>query len=287
MNRSTSSSREAALLGQPPGEPRPALVVDLGRVALEQTDLRPTRLDRLDRRRLSGAAGVDPPVPVVGAVRLGGGGDEPRRIPRLEHRGAGPVAVEEDHRIVRVGQPVHQVDADHQHRADRRIGRDPAGGGGEAGRKGGAGAVDVEGAGVRRPQLVLEDHRGGRGDEVGRIGAEDDQIHLLRRATRPLQRLPRRGQGEIRGRPTVRRVPAAPDAGRRLHLVDEVVQVGEALAERVVRDLVLRQIPAGGDEAGETRFGLGHGSQVPGTMPPSTESTVPWTNEAASEASQR
>ncbi len=113
--KSMSDDLETAVGRQRPNHLGPALVVDLGRVALEHLDRRPARAGGFLGRGLEGRARVDPPVAVVGAVGAHGRRHETGFIGRLEHRGAGAVAVEEDHRIVGVGELVHVVDPDHEH----------------------------------------------------------------------------------------------------------------------------------------------------------------------------
>ncbi len=185
------------------------------------------------------------------------GGDETRRLARLEHRGAGAVAVEEDHRVVRVGQLVHHVDADHQHDLEARVGGDHPGRRSRrpVGNEAQAQPTSKVPA-FLAPSLCCSDHRGRRRDVVGGVGAEDDEVHLLGFAPGALERLPRRRQRDVGRRPVVGRPPAARDPAGRLHLVDELRHDGvEARPQLVVRHLAFGQVAPGGDDVGVS----GHG----------------------------
>ena len=201
-----SSTREAAVLRELAHQARPALVVDLGRIALDASSrscglrARPT-----PRRRLGRAAGLDPPVLRVRAVGLERRGDEARLVAALEHGRARAVAVEEDHRIV-FGRPACA--------SGRRpttstvfspgfVAIRPAALRDRGGERR-AGAADVERAGVLRAELGLQHDRGGRGDVVGRVGAEDDQVDVLGALAGALERLLRGAQREVGGGPVRR-----------------------------------------------------------------------------------
>ena len=94
----------------------------------------------------------------VRAVGLERRGDEARLVAALEQRRARAVAVEEDHRIVfGIGELVHHVDADDEHGLQIHgfVAMQPAAVA-RRGRKRRAGAADVERAGVRGAELVLQ-----------------------------------------------------------------------------------------------------------------------------------
>ena len=239
-------NREPMACGELAHEARPALVVDLRRVALEHLHLRAARRDALGRRRLERAASVDAPETRDTRHRPG----TPRRCTparaRLQDRRACAVAVEEPHRVVRLRQLVHQIHADDQHVPDRRIRHHDAGRRRDARGKRGARTAHVEGARVDGTELVLQDDGGGRREVVGRIGAQDDEIDPIGRETGAIDGLPGRRQRDVRRGRLLGRVEAGADAGRRLHLVDEFGQRRiESRAQVVVAHLDLRHVPAG------------------------------------------
>ena len=151
---------EAAVGGHLAHELRPAFVVELGRIALDELDRRAACLHGLDRRRLVRPAGQDRPVPVVRAVRAETGCDEAGRFGGLEHGGAGAVPEEEDHRVVRGRELVHHVGPDRDDGLQGPVRRDEARRRRETRREGRARAADVERArrssrracAVRRPR---------------------------------------------------------------------------------------------------------------------------------------
>ena len=172
-----------------------------------------------------------------------------------------------------------------------------------AGRERRAGAADVEGAGVHGAELVLQHHRGGRRDVVGRVGAEDDEVDVLGPAAGALQRLPRRGQRDVGGRPVLGRperlrIPVdasilSTNSGRcakrsrSSSLVTSSVGQERARWRRSSRTCPCR-ISSSRERRAEacSRPLIGRRPHVPTTRPPSTDSTVPVTNAAASEARQ-
>src|ERR1035437_9009050 len=129
---------------------------------------------------------------------------------------------------------MHEVDANHEHRADRRVGGDPPGPGGQGRGERSTGASDIEGACVHGAELVLKHHRGRRRDVVRRIGAEDDQVHVLGPQACPFEGLLGGGQSHVRGGPVLGSVPTAANSRGGLHLVHELGKVREPLTQVIV-----------------------------------------------------
>ncbi len=239
MNCATSSSWKLVLRGQAAQETRPALVVDQRRILVPHTHLRAAGAHRGLAGGLGRAARGNAPGAAVGAIGLHGRADEPGRIAGLEHGRTSAVTVEEHDEIVGIGELVHHVRADHQHGAQVPVGGDEARGRGHGRGKRRARAADVERAGVGGAELVLHHHRRGRRGVVGRVAAEQDQIHVLGTAAGALERLSGGVHRQIRGRPLIGGVEAAQDAGAGLELVDDLTLApgGKPLAQDIIAHL--------------------------------------------------
>ena len=148
-------------------ERRPAHFIDFVWIALVDANLSSTGIDRGVTGRLLRAAGEDGPMLGVSSVRAKCGAENARLGGRPKEHRARSVTIEERHRVVRVREAVHHVHAHDEDVLDPWVRGNQAMSGRETCRQRCTRAPDVECAGISGSELVLNNHGGGRGDEVG------------------------------------------------------------------------------------------------------------------------
>src|SRR5208283_1369186 len=193
------------------------------------------------------------PIVVIRAVSAKGRSDKARRSGRFEHRRARAITIEEDHGVGSRSELVHEIDADDEHRLDPRVGGDDSRSRGKTGWKRSTGATYIERAGIFCAQLILQYDRSSGGYVVRRICAEDDQIEIFGFLAGALQCEFGCGQSDIAGSPIFGGMPARLNAAAGLHLIHEIRDMFEPLAQHVISHFYLRYVSPGGDNGCITR----------------------------------
>jgi len=142
------------------------------------------------------------------------------------------------HEVLHVADARERLGADRQHAAGA-AGRDVGLRDRERGDEPGAGRVAIEGRGVHRAQAVLDDRGAGRDHLIRRDRADDDEVEVLGREPRRLERAPPGDHGHVRGRLAVGDV--APLADPRA-LDDPLVRRVDDLLEVRIRDDALGHV---------------------------------------------
>jgi hypothetical protein len=144
---------------------------------------------------------------------------------------------------------VNHIDTDHEDGLHRCVGGDQPGRDGDLRRKGGAGTVHIESAGILCAEFVLQNNGSVRRDVVRGRRADNNQVNIFRFPPCALERLFGGGKGEVGCHPVLRGIKALIDTRAARELVDDVrpSQRGETRRQFRVAHDVLGQIASGGD----------------------------------------
>jgi len=185
---------------------------------------------------------------LVAAVGMDVGGDDAGLGRCAQHHGAGAVAPQDAvAAIVPVGDARQGFGADHQH-VFGRAGLDELVGDAHGVDEAAAHRLQVERrAAVGHPQLGLHDAGGAGEHQVGRGGGDQQQVDLVDRQARRIERGARRCRGKVAGELAFGGDMAFTDAGT----FDDPLIVGvDQLFKIGVGENALRQIAAGAKNAG-------------------------------------